>query len=133
MPGLNKFDPKLEYWTDAGGETTIAAKGPLTLDNANEKPMVICVQIYQNDDAGKLKLVAECNGAEHAFDEAFPTAAFDRWSCHGHPEAGAATIVDGQAVGTAILVTGTTNGGGFNTYTWTESFELVERATQAAC
>jgi hypothetical protein len=124
MPGLNKFDDELDFSTDTGGETTVKARGPLDLA-ANEDAMVVCVQIFQNDAAGKLELVAQCNGAEHAFEEAFPPpepGEDPHWACHGHLEPGHSLRV-GQAVGTAFLVTGT-HGGGFNTYTWTESFKL---------
>lgn len=112
---VGKFDQTIDYHKH-GDLFDVDAKGPLDLDAAtNEKPMVVCVRIFQDD-----ALLAECNGADHDPAQTFPQR--DRWQCEGHTEG--RTPKPGAALALAVLVT-SSDDGGFNTYTWTQLVDLV--------
>jgi hypothetical protein len=114
---VGKFDQTIKYHKH-GALFDVDAKGPMDLDAAtNEKPMVVCVRIFQDD-----ALLAECNGADHDPAETFPPSRPNRWECEGHTLG--RTPTESSALALAVLVT-SSDDGGFNTYTWTQLVELV--------
>jgi hypothetical protein len=114
---VGKFDEQIKYHSH-GELFDVDAKGPMDLDTStNEKPMVVCVRIFQDD-----ALLAECNGADHDPAQTFPPNQPDRWQCEGHTSGG--TPKEEPALALAVLVT-SSDDGGFNTYTWTQIVQLV--------
>lgn len=120
---IQKFFDPLKYWKEDDGKWTVAAQGPLGNLDQDERPMVVCVQIFQDDADGTSQLIAECNGSDHEHAESFvPHDAPTKWVCPGHVKKGKEAR-NKRAVATALLVT-SSDDGGFRTYTWTQSLRL---------
>src|SRR5262245_35291444 len=103
---VGKFDQEIKFHKH-NAQFDVHAKGPMNLDaRTNEKPVVVCVRIFQDD-----ALLAECNGADHDPDQTFPPDQPDRWQCEGHTRGG--TPKEGPALALAVLVT-SSDDGGFN-------------------
>ena len=117
---VGKFDQTIKYHRH-GGLFDVDARGPLELDTStNEKAMVVCVRIFQDD-----ALLAECNGADHDPAQTFPSPApgeDPHWECEGHTLG--RTPKEEPALALAVLVT-SSDDGGFNTYSWTQIVQLL--------
>jgi hypothetical protein len=116
---VGKFDPIIHYERH-DDEFVVKVRGVMTLDaTQGEKPMVVCVRVFQDDS-----LLAECNSADHTPAETFPAAEPGVWKCHGHTD-GQRVPAEDKALGMAVLVTGSADAG-LNTYTWSSVVQLKE-------